>query len=350
MAEGKMAAGPAVQLVAGAACVRAADSTCMGLLGPVCARSVPHPRPRTWCTARCPAAAPRPPPAAPQRARRATRSTWGRRRRLSPMTAQWWRRWTRTRPRCAGTGRVRANTTAAGRRGGPGPLRPGPASRRCVAAGRAPTQPAHDCGPLLLLSTTLPLSLLVYFWQTDHFLESTYGNLHFAKKVNAVGISNVLGLRRVEDIIDTPYSMLKASGRSLGVAGGVRQRGGVHQPDLWARATGIRTCALAWPRAHSRRTSRHTPCLHQPPHALRRPCPAPTQERTEQLMRELEVQPSSYPECLPQRGIYCSRTLNLRSIQARPDCASQRLVWWGGTQASLAGAVASALPGFWLPH
>lgn len=33
-------------------------------------------------------------------------------------------------------------------------------------------------------------------------------------------------------------------------------------------------------------------------------------------MRELRVQPSSYPECLPQRGVYCSRTLNLRSIQA----------------------------------
>lgn len=62
-----------------------------------------------------------------------------------------------------------------------------------------------------------PLSLPPFpFWQTDHFLESTYGNLHFAKKVNAVGISNVLGLRRVEDIIDTPYSMLKASERSLG--------------------------------------------------------------------------------------------------------------------------------------
>ncbi|GAB4817883.1 hypothetical protein N2152v2_004929 [Parachlorella kessleri] len=84
--------------------------------------------------------------------------------------------------------------------------------------------------------------------EVDHFLESTYGNLHFAKKVSAVGISNVLGLERMEDIIDTPYLAVK--------------------------------------------------------------------QRTEQLLRELSVQPSSYPDCLPQRGIYCSRTVNLRSIQA----------------------------------
>lgn len=82
----------------------------------------------------------------------------------------------------------------------------------------------------------------------DHFGESTYNNLHFTKKVNAVGISNVLGLRRIEDIIDLPYRNLRA--------------------------------------------------------------------KTDMLLRELDVPSSSYPSALPQRGVYCSRTLNLRSIQA----------------------------------
>lgn len=121
----------------------------------------------------------------------------------------------RTRPRCAGTGRVRDNTTAAGWRGGardPAPWACKPALRGgrqgTAAAGGRPWPTSAAFKPLPSLPSPGK--------QTDHFLESTYGNLHFAKKVNAVGISNVLGLRQVEDIIDTPYSMLKASERSLG--------------------------------------------------------------------------------------------------------------------------------------
>ena len=34
------------------------------------------------------------------------------------------------------------------------------------------------------------------------------------------------------------------------------------------------------------------------------------------LRGRLGVAPTSYPEGAPQRGIYCSRTLNLRNLQA----------------------------------
>jgi hypothetical protein len=83
---------------------------------------------------------------------------------------------------------------------------------------------------------------------TSHLQYRGPGHAAAAKKVSAVGISNLMGLQRMEDIIVTPFQEIK--------------------------------------------------------------------QRTEELLRELNVQRSSYPDCLPQRGVYCSRTLNLRSIQA----------------------------------
>ena len=32
---------------------------------------------------------------------------------------------------------------------------------------------------------------------------------------------------------------------------------------------------------------------------------------------DMGISPSSYPQGLPHRAVYCNRTLNLRSIQAR---------------------------------
>ena len=39
------------------------------------------------------------------------------------------------------------------------------------------------------------------------------------------------------------------------------------------------------------------------------------------MLRDMGVPPV---QCAPQRAIYCSRTLNLRSIQARPGCCEAR--------------------------
>lgn len=40
----------------------------------------------------------------------------------------------------------------------------------------------------------------------------------------------------------------------------------------------------------------------------------------QELLRQMGLSPSSYPQGLAHRAIYCSRTLNLRSIQVL--CAS----------------------------
>ena len=47
--------------------------------------------------------------------------------------------------------------------------------------------------------------------QVDFLGESTSGNLRFVQRVKSEGIVNVLGLEQLDDIITTPYKVLKRS-------------------------------------------------------------------------------------------------------------------------------------------
>ena len=47
--------------------------------------------------------------------------------------------------------------------------------------------------------------------QVDFLGESTSGNLRFVQRVKSEGIVNVLGLEQLDDIITTPYKVLKKS-------------------------------------------------------------------------------------------------------------------------------------------
>ena len=41
-----------------------------------------------------------------------------------------------------------------------------------------------------------------------------------------------------------------------------------------------------------------------------------TADAVQELLVDMGISPSSYPQGLPHRAVYCNRTLNLRSIQA----------------------------------
>ena len=71
-------------------------------------------------------------------------------------------------------------------------------------------------------------------------------------------------------------------------------------------------------------------------HAIFPPCcPAPPPYGVQSLLSELGVPPTSYPSAKPQRAIFCSRTLNLRSIVAigydvRLPWLAALAGWWRG--------------------
>lgn len=84
--------------------------------------------------------------------------------------------------------------------------------------------------------------------EVDFLGESTTGNLHLVGRERERGISNVLGLSSVGDIVDMPVSELR--------------------------------------------------------------------EATKAMLDEIGIQSSPYPDGHPERAIFCSRTLNVRAIQA----------------------------------
>ena len=99
------------------------------------------------------------------------------------------------------------------------------------------------------------------------------------------GIVNVLGLQQLDDIITIPYRELKAS-----------------QQVIWFIVTHVQ-----W----------YNTCF----------CGSASMSGLLQaLMKGLKVSPQ-YPKGRANRAIFCSRTLNLRSIQAIGDCVCTAFKW-----------------------
>ena len=115
----------------------------------------------------------------------------------------------------------------------------------------------------LMLCPTVPQ-------QVDFLGESTSGNLRFVQRVQSEGIVNVLGLEQLDDIINIPYKVLKDS----------------------QQVRPVTICSFVIFSTHFR-----------------------TSRQVQELMRGLNVSPQ-YPKGMANRAIFCSRTLNLRSIQA----------------------------------
>ncbi len=115
------------------------------------------------------------------------------------------------------------------------------------------------------------------------------------ERVSSEGVANVLGLNSIDDIFTIPFRELKEK----------------------QHVTALPLCALD--------------VLYLTP---RKPCSASCallsstevhaamlriHKAVQELLVDMGIPPSSYPRGLPHRAVYCSRTLNLRSIQACTD-------------------------------
>ncbi len=133
------------------------------------------------------------------------------------------------------------------------------------------------------------------------------------ERVSSEGVANVLGLSSIDDIFTIPFRELKEK---------------QHVGALSFCGTPVEHCATPSIYMFSCQAPHLGPdCFplqvmcaalaHQVLHAAIVEYPA------QELLVDMGIPPSSYPRGLPHRAVYCSRTLNLRSIQA---CTSSSLM------------------------
>jgi hypothetical protein len=126
--------------------------------------------------------------------------------------------------------------------------------------------------------------------QVDFLGESTTGNLHLVGREQDHSIGNVLGLASVEDIVDMPVSELRQATKVVSASHLCTYTLKHAQVELWSMRA-VTTKDMT--------TKDMSSCL-----------------AVQAMLDEIGIASSQYPEGHPERAIFCSRTLNLRAIQA----------------------------------
>ena len=159
--------------------------------------------------------------------------------------------------------------------------------------------------------------------QIDFLGEPTTGNLHLVQREGARGVSGVhaLGLRHTGDVFDAPLEQLRANQQVRGdppLSQTCNPCIACVQAHTGAQA-GVPSMCRPWQHWRAR-TMRAVPVNPYGIYMTRSAASHRWCDARQAMLRSMGLQAAA-GQAAAQRAIYCSRTLNLRSIQAwTPPC------------------------------